>query len=450
MVARRAALAALALLLGCAPAPHDEDAAFDARTTRGDDAGAIDVRLDLADAMDAEPMDAEPPDAGADAGAITAAPDDRVITFRNECPSTDVTVGSTGGFVMDCTPDGSCPVGTACLSERTPPGCFWVLPPPERGVSALRPGESVTYVLRAPAIGGVRWSGNLYGRTDCVGLDCETGRCPGGVCGPGVGPVGPTTLAELTLQADGIDYYDVSMINGVNVPVSMGPDARGAYRAPPGAPGDAFWCGTGGGATASHSSLTSCSWTFDPTSIAGADRSALLTFVSPSDVACRSDADCAGAGVCGTAVLDGPPRAVQRCGRQLGWWTAHELCSATAGGLGAPIDCLAAVPGPGGGTRRDLFGCAGPYGLSCYSAGAVSTCCGCAVWPYPATETCHAQNPDWNAAVLPWVSFVKRGCPTAYSYQYDDPSSTFVCRTEGPINGTDYVVTFCPGGQRGF
>ncbi|XP_054819648.1 pathogenesis-related thaumatin-like protein 3.5 [Prosopis cineraria] len=35
----------------------------------------------------------------------------------------------------------------------------------------------------------------------------------------------------------------------------------------------------------------------------------------------------------------------------------------------------------------------------------------------------------------------KKACPTAYSYAYDDPSSTCTC------SGADYVVTFCPSGS---
>lgn len=32
----------------------------------------------------------------------------------------------------------------------------------------------------------------------------------------------------------------------------------------------------------------------------------------------------------------------------------------------------------------------------------------------------------------------KKACPTAYSYAYDDASSTCTCA------GTDYIITFCP------
>ncbi|KAJ3674047.1 hypothetical protein LUZ60_006039 [Juncus effusus] len=33
----------------------------------------------------------------------------------------------------------------------------------------------------------------------------------------------------------------------------------------------------------------------------------------------------------------------------------------------------------------------------------------------------------------------KNACPTAYSYAYDDPTSTFTCQA-----GTKYLITFCP------
>ncbi|KAJ4795738.1 hypothetical protein LUZ62_046984 [Rhynchospora pubera] len=35
----------------------------------------------------------------------------------------------------------------------------------------------------------------------------------------------------------------------------------------------------------------------------------------------------------------------------------------------------------------------------------------------------------------------KAACPSAYSYAYDDPTSTFTCSA-----GTNYLVTFCPSG----
>ncbi|XP_031496176.1 thaumatin-like protein 1b [Nymphaea colorata] len=38
----------------------------------------------------------------------------------------------------------------------------------------------------------------------------------------------------------------------------------------------------------------------------------------------------------------------------------------------------------------------------------------------------------------PYSRFFKNACPRAYSYAYDDPTSTFTC------SGADYLITFCP------
>lgn len=378
--------------------------------------------------------------------SISAVERDRVLTFRNECPGLTLQIGATGGYVRDCGSDGACPEGTQCLRERMPPGCFWVLPSPAAGSENLRTGESATYVLRNPSINHIAWSGNVYGRTGCESGTCETGACPGGPCRPGVGPVGPTSLAEFTLVDNGPDFYDVSLINGINVPIAMSANAGAAYRAAPSAPGDAYWCGGAGAASASHPRLTECTWRFD-TSITGTDRRTVLRLVASGGPACARDADCTAPTVCGTSLITGTTRVSQSCGRQIGWWTAHELCAATANTYGTPLDCASAASA---GTRANLFGCDGPVNQSCYSVGAASTCCGCVDWPYATTEACRAHNPTWSAVVEPWVRFVKSACPTAYSYQYDDMTSTFTCQSEGTSNGADYTITFCPQGRRGF
>jgi hypothetical protein len=77
------------------------------------------------------------------------------------------------------------------------------------------------------------WPGNIWART---GYDfgsegmgtCLSGDCPGGLVCSGAGAA-PVTLAELVLGAsDGLDYYDMSLTGGFNVPVALVP-AAGAY-----------------------------------------------------------------------------------------------------------------------------------------------------------------------------------------------------------------------------
>ncbi|KAF7851584.1 hypothetical protein BT93_L3581 [Corymbia citriodora subsp. variegata] len=104
-------------------------------------------------------------------------------------------------------------------------------PPLGGGGFALTPGGSV--LVEAP----VGWSGRFWGRTGCsfdasgVGT-CVTGDCPGGLKCTGGGAT-PTTLVEFTVAApnvDGKDFYDVSLVDGYNLPVEVvvtGPSRTG-------------------------------------------------------------------------------------------------------------------------------------------------------------------------------------------------------------------------------
>ena len=205
----------------------------------------------------------------------SAGPGERVITVTNECPGETLSVGVNGGYVQDCD-NGSCPAGMTCSTQRTPPGCFWDFPAPVCGSSVLASGASATYILPAPAGGSsFAWSGNVYAATRCAadGTGCQTAQCAKSVngqtvvgpCPDGMGPQGPTTLAEFTLGVAAADFYDVSSINGVNVPVSMGP-IGGALD-----PSNPYTCATAG-ATAATSGLESCSWSFAPQSRATTSR----------------------------------------------------------------------------------------------------------------------------------------------------------------------------------
>ncbi|CAI0376253.1 unnamed protein product, partial [Linum tenue] len=88
---------------------------------------------------------------------------------------------------------------------------------------ALRPGKS-----RAISIPS-GWSGRIWGRTLCGTADgkfsCLTADCGSGKveCG-GSGAKPPATLVEFTLNgADGLDFYDVSLVDGYNLPMLVFP-----------------------------------------------------------------------------------------------------------------------------------------------------------------------------------------------------------------------------------
>lgn len=109
-------------------------------------------------------------------------------------------------------------------------GCYWDLPPEVSGNTdrELGTGESFRYELYETE-GDVRWSGTIWASTGCDKVDgCATGVCVSPtteyVCPSYVGPGGPTTKAEFTLSDGWKDYYDVSMIDGVNLPMMIEPD----------------------------------------------------------------------------------------------------------------------------------------------------------------------------------------------------------------------------------
>ncbi|HEY2512665.1 MAG TPA: RICIN domain-containing protein, partial [Polyangiaceae bacterium] len=338
---------------------------------------------------------------GACGAASNLAAGERVITITNECPGQTISVGVNGGFVQNCN-NGACPAGTTCSTGRNPPGCFFDFPTPACGSSVIASGATTTYVLANPAIGGIKWSGNVYASTECAanGTGCKTAECVTSVngktvvsaCPNGTGPQGPTTLAEFTLADGGVDFYDVSSINGVNVPVSMTPIGESP---------NGYSCGSAGGVNGA-AGLQGCSWQFNPNIQNHGDQSALLRAVTPGGAACSSDAQCGGGQVCGTALVFGGASSVQTCGTQVAWWTADELCAYTGNNLGGAVACNAGVPGQG--TNANLYGCDGANATSGFSTTANGTSCGCPTWAVNGSPlelgggfSCHADNPQWES-----------------------------------------------------
>ncbi|KAJ1269218.1 hypothetical protein BS78_07G193600 [Paspalum vaginatum] len=190
----------------------------------------------------------------------------------------------------------------------------------------LDPGQTV----QVPAPTG--WSGRLWARTGCV-FDadgkgtCQTGDCGGRMECAGTGATPPSTLFEVTLGkgAADLDYYDVSLVDGYNLPVVAVPRAR-----------------TGGGG---------CNAT-----------------------GCMSDLN-------------------RSCPKEL-----QVECG------GGTVACRSACEAFG----QDQFCCSGAY--------ATPTTC----------------RPTAYSSVF------KSACPRAYSYAYDDRSSTFTCN-----NAADYTIAFC-------
>ncbi|RWW17736.1 hypothetical protein BHE74_00013656 [Ensete ventricosum] len=195
---------------------------------------------------------------------------------------------------------------------------------------ALQEGESRS--LDVPAA----WSGRFWGRTLCVAdasgkFSCGTGDCgSGAVECSGSGAAPPATLAEFTLDGSGgMDFYDVSLVDGYNLPMLVVPQ------------------GGSGGACSSTGCLV------DLNGICPSDLKVVLSTSEggSESVACRS------------------------------------ACEA----FGSPQYC-----------------CSGDYGN-----------------PNTCTPSSYSQ-------------FFKNACPRAYSYAYDDATSTFTCAS------ANYLIAFCP------
>lgn len=112
--------------------------------------------------------------------------------------------------------------------------------PPFNGGWQLNPSQSVSFDVPKDLK-----ASRIWGRTNCKTVNgvfkCETGDCgPNIQCSfDGVKRSGepPATLAEFTLSgAGGIDIYDVSLVDGFNVKMSIIPKNPSSGSPP------AYWC----------------------------------------------------------------------------------------------------------------------------------------------------------------------------------------------------------------
>lgn len=381
----------------------------------------------------------------------------RQFQLVNQCDY-PVWFGFAGGSATNpagtgttCQSDSDCYDGTACIQTGDIKQCFWKNPKPSNGTYKLdAKGGSNSVTLPGSSNAPFVWSGAVGGRRECD----DKGTCAIGDCGtdgslgckPGTGLSQPTVQAEFTLSKTGLDFYDVEIINGVSIPTSMGPVLTSSLQDKIAKNGSPYFCGTPGAATASSSLLADCSWEFTPPSID-------YRWVRAGGKSCSSDSDCSSGGLCGLSFNPGQSSLLQKtCGEQLGYWSADQVCGINPS-YGSPFNCGQSA-GTGQGraiTMTNLYACTSVD--SCYQSFATAECCGCVNWDQQGlkvpsstyTEQCVKTNQTWLNNVYPRLEWMKKGCPTAYTYPYDDMSSTFTCTNlEDNVNQIDYVITFCP------
>jgi len=382
----------------------------------------------------------------------------RNVVFVNQC-SQPVWIGVANG------PGYSDPTGAAKPSDYMLAGMS--------STGGLPSTKVVNYT--AAYVGGF-W----FPRTGCnltgSPLVCQTGSCTTDATGKCLNqPTVPYTKTEDNFpSAAGSDaLYDVSMINGFNVPMEMkgmNPTSTGTTGVLP------LQCTAAGGMIQPTGSLLgSCPWSFTPaSSTPGTTANDLYWVTAGSDTGCTSNTDCTVAGeVCGTAYTAEANNSQlnRRCGPFIGYWTVNNYCGLT-GTWGSKneftfFSCsnplTNPVPYPTGSTNGDLQRCV-PQGTTlgdCYSSVTDGPqCCGCINWDVSTGSEktyqaygCKTMNTDWisggNGALSAYqnILWLKQACPTAYSYPDDDTSTQFNCNVTGQY--TSYQITFCPGGKDG-
>lgn len=417
----------------------------------------------------------------------------RTFTFVNNC-SQDVAFAMNGGGIgiAGCTTNADCdrktnlPGAFACgtTANAGQGGCFWKNPAPTNGNFVL-PKTSGTAIVhlteytytftppptpKNPNPGPVTavWSGNVAGRTGCTSGtpgSCATAYCgsattsANGNCAPGVGFQVPASLAEMTLEPS-TDSYDLSVINGLNLPMSMVPSGGTT------SPSNPYTCGSAGLTTNQGSggtgTLGGCSWSLGST--VPSVSNVWVSDQGSSPTVCSMNSDCTGGldktQACGLSLKSIQSNsAATYCGLWLGYWTADQVCGTNSSYDKTPYSCT--TPADGGSTFTQMYQCAGSpsvYNNSCYSDGATSACCGCQNWQSAPTNLtvpsngsvlqCQAANSTWGTNSLSTVSWIKAACPSSYVYPFDDKSSSFTCTNATP-NNVDYTITFCPGGNSG-
>ncbi|XP_061367713.1 thaumatin-like protein 1 isoform X1 [Gastrolobium bilobum] len=98
-----------------------------------------------------------------------------------------------------------------------------ILGKPDLGSTGFELTKGSSRSFQAPT----GWSGRFWARTGCQFDDSGNGTCATADCGSGqincngAGASPPATLAEFTLGTGSMDFYDVSLVDGYNLPMMV-------------------------------------------------------------------------------------------------------------------------------------------------------------------------------------------------------------------------------------
>lgn len=422
------------------------------------------------------------------ATAATIQPVARTFNVVNNC-SNAVYFGISGGAVGNsASSQADCPANSTYVESKST--CFWNNPTPTNGYTLAAHGGSTSVSIPASNYLGQQWSGGIAGRTNCTesGL-CQTGSCTGAGHESG-GKTGlactithgfdiPNSAAEFTLLNNGNDAYDITLIGGVITPVSMQPS--NTTISPLSSP---YQCGNAGSISAQNGVsngaeqvLYGSNWSPAPTSYTSPNTSITtpveaynyVSGTSVGNVSCSTGSAgnyqpnsslCSTGLTCGytyDAIFNPSPSYKYTCGTRIGWisaatiFAANESTTTNLAPFGFGLSPNTSSSNPNGYTIGAWSQCKHPPFDSSYQTGSpAAQTCGGTNWDGIATpeSAFQSSNATWQQEILPRITWIKQACPTCYSYQFDDNSSSFTCQTpasgSNPANGANYTITFCP------
>lgn len=276
------------------------------------------------------------------------------------------------------------------------------------------------------------------------------------------------TLAELNMfsPSKGIDFYDISLVDGANVPVQISPVTRtyamginDAVRSDMTCASDAdcwkldntgkhtleanwvcdtvkkycvnkFYCGSPGCvsdcSTYGNNRTDPSTWGGRNLAIAEADCPEVLKLKKDGTtyIGCLSPTD-----ACSPAHKNDPWRKDSDANK------LNLFCD------GNPKEVAGSKI-----VYTDLYKCIGAYATSSYQTGATTdNSCGCPDWmPKEFCAVGTNSNPKWVESALPFYKPFHNASPNSYTFPYDDLSGTFTCKGVNDATQVNYNITFCP------
>lgn len=393
-----------------------------------------------------------------------------------------------------CTANNQCGGGQVCQTvAKGLQQCFWGFSLPNNGMLTQKTG-TMTLPITPNNSGNSALvaSGKFYAKLACG----SNGQC---LSDNTLGA--PATLIEYTFQNNN-DWYDVSYINGMNLPATMYPvmSTNLNYSA-----SDPYRCMAAGGDSATIASIASfqsqhsiagnnslqpfaCTNNYDKVFDNGLSG---FNFVSaiPNATTCSKSTDCTGGLACGLTLATVTSNGTgTTCGNRLGYWTYTQFCSTNSSYSNSSLGIACNIPKNLAYARcvnQASVTDQGP-GRSCFNGTTTltgDTCCGYQSWPGNASVSSASNGSSvsstsngssgssssynaqpiglgdapvagvdttyWKTNILPAITPIKAGCALAYSYQYDDPYSTFTCATSSGINSASYNINLCASGAGG-